>query len=248
MAEETKVELDVNETASFEDAVDEIITEKPEESKTEDGGSQSAEKQKDSKGDGWLTMLPKELRDGIDTTKYSNLAEYVKDLREHQAKEEPKATKEEVDAQWAEYLKEELADAVDDSGKKDIEEMFELLKSQGVEVSQARKTLDAYTKTVTKKAEALKEANDRRLGEYVKTNWGDKSEENFDCARRGLSVIADENVELLKVAKAEGLTKNPAFVEVCRMLGARTSESRISRSGRVSKGDDYDPRNPLKYN
>lgn len=245
MADETKVEVDQKETVDIEATVDKLINSKPAEKDAEDTGDQAGKRQQDSNGAGWLTSLPKELRDGVDTTKYSNLAEYIKDLRDNQ-KEAP-ATNEEIEEEWAKLFTDARNDSSSPADVESIKELLDDLKADGVGAEDARKMLTIYGNTAKKLTERKASENEKAFADYIDKNWGDNSKKFFDEATRGLEVIAQENVDVLKTARDQGLTKNPAFMEICRMLGSRTSESSISKESRGGRKDDFDPRNPLQF-
>ena len=245
MADETKVENEEQETVDIEATVDELIKSKPAEKDAEDDGDQAGKKQQDSNGAGWLTSLPKELRDGVDTTKYSNLAEYIKDLKGNQ-KEAP-ATQEEIEEKWSKLFSDASDDSSSPADVESIKELLNDLKADGVGADDARKMLTIYGNTAKKLTERKASEDEKAFADYIDKNWSGNSKKFFDDATRGLQVIADENVDILKTARDQGLTKNPAFMEICRMLGSRTSESNLSKESRGGKTDNFDPRNPLGF-
>lgn len=246
MADETKAENVEVKTADIGNAVDELLKEKPEGSMADEGGDRSAEKQKDSNG-GWLTMLPKELRDGVDASKYSSLGEYIKDLREHQQKADDSDTKEEMDSEWEKMLSDSISEGESESARDSFRKVLDALKAEGVRAKDARRTIELYDEAVTKANQENARKRTERFESYVRDNWKDDAKANFDEAKRGLAEIANVDKELLKTAKAEGLTESPAFLEVCRILGQRTSEAGVTVGSKSAKRSDYDPKNPLRY-
>lgn len=245
MADEIKVENGKVETVDIENAVDSLINSKPAEKDAEDTGDQAVGKQQDSNGAGWLTSLPKELRSEVDTDKYSSLKEYIEALKGNQ-KEAP-ATKEQVEEQWSKLFSDAREDSASPTEVETIRELLDDLKTSGVDADSARKMMTIYGTTAKKLNDRKASDSDKAFADYIEKNWGDNSKRYFDDATRGLKVIADENVEILKTARDQGLTKNPAFMEICRMLGTRTSESSIARESRGGRKDDFDPRNPLQF-
>lgn len=248
MAEEAKAEEKGQETLDIGTMVEEALEAKPEAEATEDDGSQADEGRKDSKGDGWLTMLPKELRDGVDASKYSSLGEYIKDLRDHQQTDVPVATNEEVESEWETLISDTNGEGATEDEKAINREVLEGLKKDGVNAKDARKTLTAYAEAIKKASEKKAEADDKALRDYIGKAWGDDSKAKFEDAKRGLQTIALENREILKMAKEAGITNNPAFIEACRMLGSRSKESVVTpTAGGSSQKNKVDPMNPFGF-
>ena len=246
MADETKADVLEVKTADIGNAVDEILAQKPEGSKAEEVGDRSDEKQKDSNG-GWLTMLPKELRDGVDASKYSSLGEYIKDLKEHQQKVEETVTKEELDSEWEKLLSDSVSEGDSVSARKAFKDVLDKLKAEGVRAKDAKRTIELYDEAVAESAKEAVRTRSEMFEKYVRENWGADAKANFDEAKRGLEEIANVDRGLLKTAKDNGLTESPAFLEVCRILGKRTSETGITKGSSSARRNDFDPKNPLKY-
>lgn len=97
MPNEEKVENEGKEIGEIEKKMDELLEQ------NQSKGAEEDVQNKDSKDEGWITSLPKELRDGVDPKKYSSLSEYIKDLREHQEKVDDDVTKEKVEEEWTSF-------------------------------------------------------------------------------------------------------------------------------------------------
>ena len=248
MEEEAKAEVKAEETMDIGTMVEEALEQKPEAEVTEDDGRQAGEGQKDSKGEGWLTMLPKELRDGVDASKYSSLAEYIKDLRDHRQAEEDDATKEQMESEWETLISDADGSESTDEEKALNKELIEGLRKDGVKAKDVRKTLSAYASATKRLEESKAKKAEEDLKAFIDGSWGQNAKANFEDAKRGLKVIAGENREILQRAQKEGVTNSPAFIEVCRMLGARTKESAVlpTSGGSPQKGK-VDPMNPFGF-
>lgn len=246
MEEETKAEeVKGKETNNLDKLVDEVLLEKPEKENPEKSDGVQKE-DSESKGNGWITMLPKELRDGIDTEKFSSLSEYVKALQSNQKEEPVVVTKEEVEKSWTELVEEQQKSATSENEKESIKALVESFKTQGLDAKTSKETIKTLKKYGEETLKKMQDAQAKNLEDYVSKNWGENADKNFESAKQGLKVIALENRDMLISAKQSGLTNNPAFIEVCRMLGERSSESHIS-NGSKGTSSDFDPRNPLKF-
>lgn len=241
MPNEEKVENEKAEIGTLENEMDALLEKKPE---SEDGEKKDVEKN-DSKGDGWLTSLPKELRDGVDTTRYSSLAEYIKDLRANQKTEPDETAKKKMEDEWTNLLGEAKKDVPEGFDSSVYDSLIQNLKAEGVDVVSAKKTLEAFSDVNRKEAERLLKKKDDDLSSYVADKWGTKAKDNMADAKKGLQVIFGENREVLQRARATGLSKDPAFLEVCRMLGSRSKEGTIDSTKSSGAEQKRDPWNPL---
>lgn len=241
MPNEEKVEDKREEIEGIENEMEALLEKKPE---SEDGEKKDVEKN-DSHGEGWLTSLPKELRDGVDTVKYKNLAEYIKDLRANQKTEPDDATKQKMEEEWTSLLGEAKKDVPEGFDSTVYESLIQNLKADGVDVVSAKKTLEAFSTANRKEAERLIQKKNEELTKYVTDKWGAEAKANMADAKKGLQVIFGENREILQRAQSTGLSKDPTFLEVCRMLGQRSKEGTIGTSGGETREQKVDALNPL---
>ena len=239
MPNEEKVENREQEIGDLEKKMDELL--KQNQSKGEEEDVQK----KDSKDEGWITSLPKELRDGVDPKKYSSLSEYIKDLREHQEKVSDDVTKQAVEEEWATLLGDAKKDVPTGFDASVYDLIVEELKKDGVDVKSARKTLEAFSRANGEQVEKLKKVKDETLSKYVQEKWGADAKESMGEAMKGLEVIFGENRELIRTAKETGLTREPAFLEVCKLLGRQTKEGTIGTNKSKSQEKKVDALNPL---
>ena len=241
MPNEEKVENGTAEIGTLENEIDALLEKKPD---SESGEKKDVGKS-DSPSDGWLTSLPKELRDGVDTTRYSSLAEYIKDLRANQKTEPDDATKQKLEDEWENLLGEAKKDIPDGFDSTVYDSLIQSLKADGVDVVSAKKTLEAFSNVNRKEAERLLKKKDEDLSSYVANKWGTKAKDNMADAKKGLQVIFGEDREILQRVQATGLSKDPAFLEVCRMLGTRSKEGTIDSTKSGGQEQKRDPWNPL---
>ena len=239
MPNEEKVEEKVEEIGELEQKMDELLEQ------NQSKGEEDVQK-KDSQDGGWITSLPKELRSGVDSTKYSSLGDYIKDLRANQKDGEKDAvTKEKVEEEWNLLLGEAKKDVPSGFDSSVYDSIVENLKKDGVDVASARKTLDAFSKVNGEQIEKLKKAKEESLSKYVSEKWGANAKENLAEAKRGLEVIFGENKELIKSAQDSGLANEPAFLEVCKLLGRNVKEGTIGTPKSTTGRKTSDPLNPL---
>lgn len=239
MPNEEKVENEREEIGDLEKKMDELLEQ------NQSKGAEEDVQKKDSKDEGWITSLPKELRDGVDPEKYSSLAEYIKDLRDHQEKVEDDVTKAKVEEEWTSLLGEAKKDVPVGFDASVYDSIVEDLKKDGVDVTSARKTLEAFNRANGEQVEKLKKAKDETLSKYVSQKWGASAKEYMDEAKKGLQVIFGEDKELLRTAQETGLSREPAFLEVCKLLGRQTKEGTIGTNRSESQEKKVDALNPL---
>lgn len=239
MPNEEKVESKEQEIGDLEKKMDELLEQ------NQSKGEEEDVQKKDSKDEGWITSLPKELRDGVDPKKYSSLSEYIKDLREHQEKANDDVTKQAVEEEWATLLGDAKKDVPTGFDASVYDSIVEELKKDGVDVKSARKTLEAFSRANGEQVEKLKKVKDETLSKYVQEKWGADAKESMGEAMKGLEVIFGENRELIRTAKETGLTREPAFLEVCKLLGRQTKEGTIGTNKSKSQEKKVDALNPL---
>lgn len=239
MPNEEKVESKEQEIGDLEKKMDELLEQ------NQSKGAEEDVQKKDSKDEGWITSLPKELRDGVDPQKYSSLSEYIKDLREHQEKVDDDVTKQAVEEEWASLLGDAKKDVPAGFDVSVYDSIVEELKKDGVDVKSARKTLEAFSRANGEQVEKIKKAKDESLSKYVQEKWGADAKEYMDEAKKGLQVIFGENRELIRTAKETGLSREPAFLEVCKLLGRQTKEGTIGTNKSESQEKKIDALNPL---
>lgn len=236
MPNEEKVEQKVEEIGELEQKMDELLEQ------NQSKGEEDVQK-KDSQDGGWITSLPKELRSGVDSTKYSSLGDYIKDLRANQKDGETDAvTKEE---EWNTLLGEAKKGVPSGFDAGAYDSIVEELKKDGVDAVSARKTLEAFSRVNGEQVEKMKKAKDETLSKYVTEKWGANAKEYIGEAKKGLQVIFGENKELIKSAQDSGLTKDPTFLEVCKLLGRSTKEGTIDTPKGATNKKTSDPLNPL---
>lgn len=236
MPNEEKVE---NETQEIEKKMDELLEQ------NQSKGEEEDVQKKNSQDEGWITSLPKELRDGVDPQKYSSLSEYIKDLREHQEKVEDDVTKQKVEEEWTSLLGEAKKDVPNGFDASVYDSIVEELKKDGVDVKSAKKTLEAFSRANGEQVEKMQKAKDETLSKYVSEKWGANAREYMDEAKKGLQVIFGENKELIRTAKETGLSREPAFLEVCKLLGRQTKEGTIGTNRSEVQEKKVNALNPL---
>lgn len=242
MEEQKKVEAEKEETMGIETVVDELLNGKPGEVKPEESGRDESHHEENITG--WLTSLPKELRDGVDPARYSSLAEYIKDLRANQ-KDAP-VSEEEAEKSWKE-LRDGVSEGSSDADSDMMNSLLDSMRASGITAEIAKSVFDSYGESARKLVEKKQKDAQDALANYIGTKWGEKKDSYFSLAQKGLKVIADADVDILRNAKESGLTKDPAFLEVCRMLGERTSEHHMTETTRNQTGPKFNPMNPLGY-
>lgn len=240
MPNEEKVEEKVEEIGELEQKMDELLEQ------NQSKGDEKDVQKKDSQDGGWITSLPKELRSGVDSTKYSSLGDYIKDLRANQKDGEKDAvTKEKVEEEWNTLLGEAKKDVPRGFDAGAYDSIVEELKKDGVDAISARKTLEAFSRVNGEQVEKMKKAKDETLSKYVAEKWGANAKEYIGEAKKGLQVIFGENKELIRSAQESGLTKDPTFLEVCKLLGRTTKEGVIDTPKVATNKKTSDPLNPL---
>lgn len=241
MPNEEKVEEKVGgEIGELEQKMDELLEQ------NQSKGDEKDVQKKDSQDGGWITSLPKELRAGVDSTKYSSLGDYIKDLRANQKDGDTSTvTKEKVEEEWSALLGEAKKDVPSGFDGDAYDSIVESLKKDGVDVVSARKTLEAFSRVNGEQVEKMKKAKDETLSKYVTEKWGANAKEYLGEAKKGLQVIFGENKELIRSAQESGLSKDPAFLEVCKLLGRTVKEGTIETPKNTSNKKTSDPLNPL---
>ncbi len=127
------------ETVSVVDAVEKVDGEKDK----VDGQKEvkpGEEKSQESNNGGWITQLPKELREGIDP-KYTSLAEYIQDLRANQKKDGEDSANE---GDWESVIKEIDGDGYGDGEKAILKSITSKLKEEGVKPKSGMKSIKIF--------------------------------------------------------------------------------------------------------
>lgn len=228
------------ETDSLVEAVDRMDDEKAEdkdksENKPADKGAQ------ESNG-GWLTQLPKELREGIDP-KYTSLAEYITDLRANQRKDEDESANE---GSWESVLEGIDAEKYGDDDKALLREITAKMKDEGVKPKSGMKSIRIFVEEQEKARNLSRRKREEDAERYVSESWSKDAERNIRSFENGLRVLKGIDPSLIREVKESGLSKSPAFIEAVRALGERTAEKPMSSGGKPADKDAFDPMNPLK--
>lgn len=228
------------ETDSVVEAVDRI-----DEEKADDKGkseNKPAEKNPQESNGGWLTQLPKELREGIDP-KITSLAEYIQYLRANQKGVEDESANE---GSWEGVLEAINAEGYGEGDKELLKGITEKMKDEGVKPKSGMKSIRIFVEEQEKarKLSARKREDDAER--YVSETWSKDAERNIRSFENGLRVLKGIDPSLIREVKERRLSQSPAFIEAVRALGERTSEKTMSSGGRPSDKDAFDPMNPLK--
>ena len=229
------------ETVSVVDAVDKVDGEKDK----VDGQKEvkpGEEKSQESNNGGWITQLPKELREGIDP-KYTSLAEYIQDLRANQKKDGDDSANE---GDWESVIKEIDGDGYGDGEKAILKSITSKLKEEGVKPKSGMKSIKIFVEEQEKARNLSQKKREDEANEYISRSWKDNADKNMKSFENGLRVLKGIDPGLLREVKESGLGRSPAFVEAVRVLGERTNEKAISSGGTNTDNDTYDPMNPLK--
>lgn len=229
------------ETVSVVDAVEKVDGEKDK----VDGQKEvkpGEEKSQESNNGGWVTQLPKELREGIDP-KYTSLAEYIQDLRANQKKDGEDSANE---GDWESVAKEIDGEEYGEGEKAILKEITSKLKEEGVKPKSGMKSIKIFVEEQEKAKKLFREKREKEANDYIVKSWKDNEDKNMKSFENGLRVLKGIDPGLLKEVKDNRLDQSPAFVEAIRVLGERTNEKAISSGGSLSEKDTYDPKNPLK--
>ena len=200
------------------------------------------EKSQESNNGGWVTQLPKELREGIDP-KYTSLAEYIQDLRANQKKDGEDSANE---GDWESVIKEIDGDGYGDGEKAILKSITSKLKEEGVKPKSGMKSIKIFVEEQEKAKKLSREKREKEANDYIVKSWKDNEDKNMKSFENGLRVLKGIDPGLLREVKENGLGRSPAFVEAVRVLGERTNEKAISSGGSNTDNDAYDPKNPLR--
>ena len=200
------------------------------------------EKSQESNNGGWVTQLPKELREGIDP-KYTSLAEYIQDLRANQKKDGEDSANE---GDWESVIKEIDGDGYGDGEKAILKSITSKLKEEGVKPKSGMKSIKIFVEEQEKARNLSQKKREDEANEYISRSWKDNADKNMKSFENGLRVLKGIDPGLLREVKESGLGRSPAFVEAVRVLGERTNEKAISSGGSNTDNDTYDPMNPLR--
>lgn len=205
-------------------AVEELIDESGDgiRGTTEDGASRGDDPQK---GKGWITNLPVELRDGVDTDRYHSLADYIKGLREEISSREPKPEPETDDA-WS-ALAEELGkgDAAGEpiAGKDAVAS----LRAAGLTTKQAKEVYGSMQSSLDAYADRKgKEIRDGLLG-LQRSIAGDdpgKVARFKSTLKRGMDAVAKANPELYSQGLRDSAFLHPSVAGLLYMVGLSREE------------------------
>ena len=196
----------------------------------------------ESNNGGWVTQLPKELREGIDP-KYTSLAEYIQDLRANQKKDGEDSANE---GDWESVAKEIDGEEYGEGEKAILKEITSKLKEEGVKPKSGMKSIKIFVEEQEKAKKLSREKREKEANDYIVKSWKDNADKNMKSFENGLRVLKGIDPGLLREVKESGLGRSPAFVEAVRVLGERTNEKAISSGGTNTDNDTYDPMNPLK--
>lgn len=174
------------------------------------------------KGKGWLTNLPVELRDGIDTEKYHSVADYIRGLREEISNREPKPEPE-TDEAWAALSGELAVDGETILGK----DTFQGLRDIGLTTKQAKGVYDSMQAGLKSYADAKSKeigANLMRLqGSIAGTD--PKSIAAFKSTlKRGMDAVAKANPEMYAMGLRDNAFLHPAVASMLYMVGLEHGE------------------------
>ena len=196
----------------------------------------------ESNNGGWITQLPKELREGIDP-KYTSLAEYIQDLRANQKKDGEDSANE---GDWDSVIKEIDGEEYGEGEKAILKEITSKLKEEGVKPKSGMKSTKIFVEEQAKAKQLSRGQGEEEANDYIVKSWKDNEDKNMKSFENGLRVLKGIDPGLLKEVKDNRLDQSPAFVEAIRVLGERTNEKAISSGRSPSEKDTYDPKNPLK--
>lgn len=203
-------------------AVEELVDESGTgiQGETEDGASRGDGPEK---GKGWLTNLPVELRDGVDTDRYHSLADYIKGLREEISSREPKPEPETDDA-WA-ALTNELPDSSEDEpiGK----DAIKALRNAGLTTKQAREVYGSVQASMDEFAQRKsREIKDGLLG-FQRSVAGDdpgKVAQFKSTLKRGMDAVAKANPEMYSMGLRDSAFLHPSVASLLYMVGLSHEE------------------------
>ena len=204
-----------------------------------DGGSQPGTEGTQSSKGTWITVLPEDLRKGVEAEKYANLNEYVRDLQSKVSGGSVRDEKAFTEG-WDNYLEE-----MKTSGEMLPESIQTVLRESKVDADTARKLSKAvaeYNADATKKgAEAAK----AEMREFLSTEWKDTFDENNEALKKGMMAFGKKHPELWKKASLRGSIFTPEFaqllVDYAKLDTAVNKEHNSPEGSATPQGD---PRNP----
>lgn len=204
-----------------------------------DGGSQPGTGEAQSSKGTWITVLPEDLRKGVEADKYANLNEYVRDLqsRANGSVRDEKAFTE----GWDSYLEEMRS-----SGEMLPESIQKVLKESGVDADIARKLTKAVAEYSRESLEKGAKAAKAEMSEFIGTEWKGTFDENNEALKKGLKLFGKNHPGLWQKASQRGSIFTPEFAQLLvdyAKLDAVVNREHNSPEGSAAPKED--PRNPF---
>lgn len=231
MADEVKTEQ--TEAEKLIDSLDAGAGEDGKESVEESGAPQKKEA-----GDvkGWTTSLPKKFRESAKD--FDSLESYLDSL--HSARKVESSEADETDEEWE--------TAIGSIGAEDAHDkaIIKAMRDLGMG-SEKAKSLYGAIKLEGEAAIAEYAINARKATSehFAKRR---RESDNYDAVlKNGFQAIQRNNPEAFLSAKGSGLFNQPAVLDIVYMIGKGDTESGPMSSRANTKGDSFDPMNPLRY-
>lgn len=182
----------------------------------------------------WISVLPEDLRKGVEAEKYANLNEYVRDL---QAKANGSVRDEQAFTEgWDRYVEE-----MKSSGMGIPEGIQGVLKESGVDADTAKKLMKAFAEHGSAELERSRNAAKEEMKGFLDTEWKGAFEQNNEILKKGIRLFGTNHPELMRKASERGSMYTPEFVQLlvdyARMSQAANKEASAPEGTPASASD-----------